>query len=69
VLKVDGGMTANSLLMQFQSDVLGVSNYDTCLPSIVDIHYLSNTKVPLVLPVVTETTALGVALAGALLLF
>ena len=24
VLKVDGGMTANSLLMQFQADVLGV---------------------------------------------
>jgi glycerol kinase len=43
-LRVDGGATANNLLMQFQSDVLGV---------------------PVVRPVVTETTALGAAyLAG-----
>ena len=39
-LRVDGGATANNLLMQFQSDVLGV---------------------PVVRPVVTETTALGAA--------
>ena len=39
-LRVDGGATANNLLMQFQSDVLGV---------------------PVVRPVVTETTALGTA--------
>ncbi|HEX3511280.1 MAG TPA: glycerol kinase GlpK [Solirubrobacteraceae bacterium] len=44
-LKVDGGMTANALLMQFQADVLGV---------------------PVVRPVVTETTALGAALAAGL---
>ncbi|HLZ86407.1 MAG TPA: glycerol kinase GlpK [Puia sp.] len=43
-LRVDGGATANNLLMQFQSDILGV---------------------PVVRPVVTETTALGAAyLAG-----
>lgn len=42
-LRVDGGMTANNLLMQFQSDVLGV---------------------PVVLPVVAETTALGAAYAA-----
>ena len=39
-LRVDGGATANNLLMQFQSDVLGV---------------------PVVRPMVTETTALGAA--------
>jgi glycerol kinase len=44
-LRVDGGMTANELLMQFQSDVLGV---------------------PVVRPVVTETTALGAAFAAGL---
>jgi glycerol kinase len=43
-LRVDGGATANNLLMQMQADVLGV---------------------PVVRPVVTETTALGAAyLAG-----
>lgn len=43
-LRVDGGATANNLLMQLQADVLGV---------------------PVVRPVVTETTALGAAyLAG-----
>ncbi|NEX64542.1 glycerol kinase GlpK [Noviherbaspirillum galbum] len=43
-LRVDGGAARNDLLMQFQSDVLGV---------------------PVVRPVVTETTALGAAyLAG-----
>jgi glycerol kinase len=42
-LKVDGGMTANNLLMQFQADVLGV---------------------PVVRPVVAETTALGAAYAA-----
>ncbi|HEY4336002.1 MAG TPA: glycerol kinase GlpK [Puia sp.] len=43
-LRVDGGATANNLLMQFQSDILNV---------------------PVVRPVVTETTALGAAyLAG-----
>lgn len=42
-LKVDGGMTANALLMQMQADVLGV---------------------PVVRPVVTETTALGAAYAA-----
>ena len=42
-LKVDGGMTADSLLMQMQADVLGV---------------------PVVRPVVTETTALGAAYAA-----
>ena len=44
-LKVDGGMTANSLLMQFQSDVLDV---------------------PVVRPVVAETTCLGAAYAAGL---
>jgi glycerol kinase len=43
-LRVDGGATANNLLMQMQADILGV---------------------PVVRPVVTETTALGAAyLAG-----
>lgn len=42
-LRVDGGMTANNLLMQFQSDILGV---------------------PVVLPMVAETTALGAAYAA-----
>jgi glycerol kinase len=44
-LKVDGGMVANGLLMQFQADILGV---------------------PVVRPVVTETTALGAAYAAGL---
>ena len=44
-LKVDGGMVANALLMQFQADLLGV---------------------PVVRPVVTETTALGAAYAAGL---
>jgi glycerol kinase len=44
-LKVDGGMTANELLMQFQADILGV---------------------PVVRPVVAETTALGAAYAAGL---
>ncbi|MDR1852534.1 MAG: glycerol kinase GlpK [Propionibacteriaceae bacterium] len=42
-LKVDGGMTANNTLMQFQADQVGV---------------------PVVLPVVAETTALGAAYAA-----
>ncbi|WP_040161505.1 glycerol kinase GlpK [Nigerium massiliense] len=42
-LKVDGGMTANDTLMQFQADMLGV---------------------PVVRPVVAETTALGAAYAA-----
>ena len=42
-LKVDGGMTANEVLMGFQADLLGV---------------------PVVRPVVTETTALGAAYAA-----
>lgn len=42
-LKVDGGMTANDLLMQFQADQLGV---------------------PVIRPVVAETTALGAAYAA-----
>jgi glycerol kinase len=43
-LRVDGGATANDLLMQFQADLLGV---------------------PVVRPMITETTALGAAyLAG-----
>ncbi len=42
VLRVDGGASANNLLMQFQADLLGI---------------------PVVRPVVTETTALG-RLAG-----
>ncbi|MEU8897035.1 glycerol kinase GlpK [Nocardia sp. NPDC048505] len=44
-LKVDGGMTDNDLLMQFQSDILDV---------------------PVVRPVVKETTALGAAYAAGL---
>ncbi len=44
-LKVDGGMVFNNLLMQFQSDVLGV---------------------PVIRPVVAETTALGAAYAAGL---
>ncbi len=44
-LRVDGGMTANELLMQFQADVLGV---------------------PVIRPMVTETTALGAAFAAGL---
>ncbi len=42
-LKVDGGMTANEVLMQFQADQVGV---------------------PVVRPVVAETTALGAAYAA-----
>lgn len=42
-LKVDGGMTVNQLLMQFQSDVVGV---------------------PVIRPVISETTALGAAYAA-----
>ncbi|HJT02722.1 MAG TPA: glycerol kinase GlpK [Pseudonocardiaceae bacterium] len=45
VLKVDGGMVGNELLMQFQADVLGV---------------------PVIRPVVSETTALGAAYASGL---
>jgi len=44
-LKVDGGMVYNELLMQFQSDILGV---------------------PVIRPVVAETTALGAAYAAGL---
>jgi glycerol kinase len=44
-LKVDGGMTENALLMQFQADILGV---------------------PVVRPVVAETTALGAAYVAGL---
>ncbi|HEY8372144.1 MAG TPA: glycerol kinase GlpK [Pseudonocardiaceae bacterium] len=44
-LKVDGGMVANELLMQFQADILGV---------------------PVIRPVVSETTALGSAYAAGL---
>jgi glycerol kinase len=44
-LKVDGGMTANGLLMQFQADVLNV---------------------PVIRPVVSETTCLGAAYAAGL---
>ncbi|MBN1484568.1 MAG: glycerol kinase, partial [Chloroflexia bacterium] len=44
-LKVDGGMVANELLMQFQADILGV---------------------PVVRPLVSETTALGAAYAAGL---
>ncbi|MBV6435988.1 MAG: Glycerol kinase [Anaerolineae bacterium] len=44
-LKVDGGMTQNDLLMQFQADILDV---------------------PVVRPVVAETTALGAAYAAGL---
>jgi len=45
VLKVDGGATANNLLMQLQADIIGV---------------------PVVRPVVAETTALGAAYAAGL---
>jgi glycerol kinase len=44
-LKVDGGMTKNNTLMQFQADILGV---------------------PVIAPVITETTALGAAYAAGL---
>ncbi len=44
-LRVDGGMTRNNLLMQFQADILGV---------------------PVIKPVVAETTALGAAYAAGL---
>ncbi|TFD65636.1 glycerol kinase GlpK [Cryobacterium ruanii] len=44
-LKVDGGATANDLLMQFQANIIGV---------------------PVVRPVVAETTALGAAYAAGL---
>ncbi len=44
-LRVDGGMTGNDLLMQFQADILGV---------------------PVIKPVVTETTVLGAAYAAGL---
>jgi len=44
-LKVDGGMVANDLLMQFQADILDV---------------------PVVRPVIVETTALGAAYAAGL---
>ncbi len=44
-LKVDGGMVANELLMQFQADLLNV---------------------PVIRPLVTETTALGAAYAAGL---
>ena len=44
-LKVDGGMTKNKTLMQFQADILGV---------------------PVVRPLVTETTALGAAYVAGL---
>ncbi|MCU1526255.1 MAG: glycerol kinase [Frondihabitans sp.] len=44
-LKVDGGMTANDALMQFQADILNV---------------------PVIRPVVAETTALGAAYAAGL---
>lgn len=45
ILKVDGGATANDMLMQLQADILGV---------------------PVVRPVVAETTALGAAYAAGL---
>src|SRR5436305_4505521 len=45
VLKVDGGMVRNELLMQFQADILGV---------------------PVMRPVISETTALGAAYAAGL---
>jgi glycerol kinase len=44
-LKVDGGMVQNELLMQFQSDILGV---------------------PVVRPLIAETTSLGAAYAAGL---
>lgn len=42
-LRVDGGMSRNDALMQFQSDILGV---------------------PVIRPMITETTALGIAYAA-----
>lgn len=45
VMRVDGGMVANKLLMQFQADILGI---------------------PVDVPVITETTALGAAYLAAL---
>ena len=45
MLKVDGGATANNLLLQLQADILGV---------------------PVVRPVVAETSALGAAYAAGL---
>ncbi|MBC8076586.1 MAG: glycerol kinase GlpK [Chloroflexales bacterium] len=45
VLKVDGGMVGNNMLMQFQADILGV---------------------PVLRPLVSETTALGAAYAAGL---
>jgi glycerol kinase len=45
ILKVDGGATANDMLMQLQADILGV---------------------PVVRPIVAETTALGAAYAAGL---
>ncbi|HMN11246.1 MAG TPA: glycerol kinase GlpK [Bellilinea sp.] len=44
-LRVDGGMTSNDLLMQFQADILGI---------------------PVVRPIVTETTSRGAAYAAGL---
>ncbi len=44
-LRVDGGGTANKLLMQFQSDIIDV---------------------PVVIPVIKETTSLGAAFAAGL---
>jgi glycerol kinase len=45
VLRTDGGMVGNDLLMQFQSDILNL---------------------PVVCPVIKETTALGAAYAAGL---
>lgn len=45
VIKVDGGASVNDLLIQFQSDILGI---------------------PIIRPIVTETTALGAGLQAAL---
>lgn len=45
VMRADGGMVANKLLMQFQADILGI---------------------PVDVPVITETTALGAAYMAAL---
>ena len=47
ILKVDGGGSANKLMMQFQSDMVGMD---------------------VVRPAIMETTALGAAFAGMLLL-
>jgi glycerol kinase len=44
-LKVDGGMTASKLLMQFQADILDAS---------------------VIVPIITETTALGAAYVAGL---